>query len=155
MTFNLDGGYFPEGYETTITITDGSTLYGIPNPKKDSTYSYRYIFAGWYTDESFTDEYDTALPVTSDLTLYAKWNRYSISHTKIYTVSFQSNEGTAVASQNVVSGSMAEKPEDPEKEGYFFDGWYSDEETSVPYDFDTPPSHHQSRFMRSGRRHGL
>ena len=138
VTFSLDGGYFPEGYETTITITDGSTLNGIPNPKKDSTYSYRYIFAGWYTDESFTDEYDTALPVTSDLTLYAKWNRYSISHTKMYTVSFQSNEGTEVASQNVVSGSMAEKPEDPEKEGYFFDGWYSDANTSIPYYFDTP-----------------
>ena len=140
VTFSLDGGYFPEGYETTITITDGSTLNGIPNPKKDSTYSYRYTFEGWYTDESFTDEYeyDTTLPVTSDLTLYAKWNRYSISHTKIYTVSFQSNGGTEVASQSVVNGNMAEKPEDPEKEGYFFDGWYSDADTSIPYDFDTP-----------------
>ena len=140
VTFNLDGGYFPEGYETTITIMEGSTLEGIPDPNKDSTYSYRYTFAGWYTDESFTDEYkyDTTLPVTSDLTLYAKWNRYSISHTKIYTVSFQSNGGTEISSQSVVNGTKAEKPEAPEKEGYFFDGWYSDEETSVSYDFDTP-----------------
>ena len=140
VTFSLDGGYFPEGYETTITITEGSTLEGIPDPKKDSTYNYRYTFAGWYTDESFTDEYeyDTTLPVTSDLTLYAKWNRYSIGHTKIYTVSFQSNGGTEVASQSVVNGSMAEEPAEPKLEGYFFDGWYSDANTSIPYYFDTP-----------------
>ena len=140
VTFSLDGGYFPEGYETTITITEGSTLEGIPDPKKDSTYNYRYTFAGWYTDESFTDEYeyDTTLPVTSDLTLYAKWNRYSISHTKIYTVSFQSNGGTEVASQSVVNGSMAEEPAEPKLEGYFFDGWYSDANTSIPYYFNTP-----------------
>ena len=73
VTFSLDGGYFPEGYETTITIMDGSTLNGIPNPKKDSTYSYRYTFEGWYTDEACTEAYDFAAPVTADLTLYAKW----------------------------------------------------------------------------------
>ena len=73
VTFSLDGGYFPEGYETTITITEGSTLEGIPNPKKDSTYSYRYTFEGWYTDEALTDEYDVTLPLTGNLTLYAKW----------------------------------------------------------------------------------
>ena len=72
------------------------------------------------------------------MTLYAKWNRYAISHTKRYTVSFQSNGGTEIVSQSVVNGSMAEEPVDPEKAGYLFDGWCSDEDTSVPYDFDTP-----------------
>ncbi len=140
VTFSLDGGYFPEGYETTITVTDGNTLDGIPEPKKDSTYSYRYTFEGWYTDESFTDEYeyDTALPVTGDLTLYAKWNRYAISHTKRYTISFQTGGGTAVASQSVASGSLAVVPDEPEMEGYIFDGWYSDANTLMLYDFEAP-----------------
>ncbi len=138
VSFSLNGGQFPEGYETTITVPDGNTLEDIPEPEKESTYSYRYTFAGWYTDEALTTEYDMSLPVTGSMTLYAKWNRYAISHTKRYTVSFQSNGGTEVASQSVVSGNMAEKPEEPEKEGYSFDGWYSDENTSVLYDFDAP-----------------
>ncbi len=32
-----------------------------------------YSFGGWYTDESFSNEFDFDSPVTSDMTLYAKW----------------------------------------------------------------------------------
>ena len=30
-------------------------------------------FGGWFVDEAFTNEYDFKAPVTSDVTLYAKW----------------------------------------------------------------------------------
>lgn len=33
-----------------------------------------YIFVGWFSDFNLTKEYDFTLPVTTDLTLYAKWN---------------------------------------------------------------------------------
>lgn len=32
-----------------------------------------YVFAGWYTDTEYTDEYDFSTDVTGDITLYAKW----------------------------------------------------------------------------------
>ncbi len=32
-----------------------------------------YTFAGWYTDEACTEEYDFSVAVTADMTLYAKW----------------------------------------------------------------------------------
>ena len=32
-----------------------------------------WVFGGWYTDPDFTELYDFELPVTSDLTLHAKW----------------------------------------------------------------------------------
>ncbi len=51
-----------------------------------------------------------------------------------YTVTFDSNGGTAVASQTVTDGDTATKPNDPTREGYYFDGWYLD---SAIYDFDT------------------
>ena len=34
-----------------------------------------YTFGGWYTDEACTQAYDFSTPVTSDMTLYAKWTK--------------------------------------------------------------------------------
>ncbi|MBQ2763230.1 MAG: InlB B-repeat-containing protein, partial [Candidatus Methanomethylophilaceae archaeon] len=33
-----------------------------------------YVFEGWYTNEEFTSLWDHELPITSNLTLYAKWS---------------------------------------------------------------------------------
>ena len=41
-----------------------------------------------------------------------------------YTVSFNANGGTEVASQTIYHGEKASKPADPVKAGYTFDGWY-------------------------------
>ena len=43
--------------------------------------------------------------------------------------------GTAPAAQTVVKGKRAEKPEDPEAEGYEFQGWY---DGSTLFDFSSP-----------------
>ena len=42
-----------------------------------------------------------------------------------FTVTFDSNGGSSVLSQIVNEGAKAEKPDDPTKEGYVFDGWYA------------------------------
>ncbi len=36
-----------------------------------------YIFMGWYTDKELTTEFNQNTPVTSNLTLYAKWNGWN------------------------------------------------------------------------------
>jgi len=53
------------------------------------------------------------------------------------TVTFESNGGTAVEDQIVVSGETAEEPDDPDKGGYTFDGWYEDEALTEAFDFST------------------
>lgn len=54
------------------TMTGGNTaegLYlGIVDPEISAT------FDGWFTDEQLTTAYNFNMPVTSDLTLYARWN---------------------------------------------------------------------------------
>lgn len=50
-----------------------------------------------------------------------------------FLVKFDSNGGTEVPSQTVVSGEKASKPADPVKRGYDFVGWYLDDKA---YDFD-------------------
>ncbi len=54
------------------------------------------------------------------------------------TVTFNSNEGSEVASQEIQKGSVAKKPTDPTRTGYVFYGWYLAEDFSgEEFDFDT------------------
>ncbi|WP_434748686.1 InlB B-repeat-containing protein [Paenibacillus amylolyticus] len=94
-----------------------------------------YMFGGWYKDVNMSEAYDFATPVTTHLTLYAKWK-------VLYTVSFNSNGGSSVADQLVTSGDNAMAPAVPtpvvpEIKDLVFDGWYSDEGLSEAYSFTT------------------
>lgn len=55
-----------------------------------------------------------------------------------FTVTFDSQGGSAVASQTVSYGEKATKPSDPTKEGYTFGDWYEEAEGVTKFDFDTP-----------------
>jgi len=52
-----------------------------------------------------------------------------------YTVTFDSDGGSAVAKQTVEKGKAAAKPADPTRSGYTFQGWYLGE---TKYDFSKP-----------------
>ena len=52
----------------------------------------------------------------------------------VLTVSFDSNGGSAVASQSVKRGKYAAAPEEPAKFGYVFDGWQTADGTDWAFD---------------------
>lgn len=54
-----------------------------------------------------------------------------------YTVTFDSNEGSAVAAQTVTAGSTATQPANPTRTGYTFVEWCSDELLTTAFDFTT------------------
>ena len=54
-----------------------------------------------------------------------------------YTVTFETNGGSAVDPQTVADGETAKKPEAPKKGDYKFGGWYSDSGLTTPFSFDT------------------
>lgn len=56
------------------------------------------------------------------------------------TVTFDTDGGTAIPDQSVRVGATAEKPADPTKEGYTFDGWYEEDTFTTAFDFDEPIS---------------
>ena len=91
-----------------------------------------YTFDGWYTDETYTKEFDFTKPITSNTTVYAKWTA------KDYEVSFVTEHGKAPASQNVKFNGTADDPGKLTAEGYTFDGWYADEDHKTKFDFSTP-----------------
>ncbi len=54
-----------------------------------------------------------------------------------YMAVFYTNGGSIIQTQIVEEGAKVKRPADPVKEGYRFDGWYSDSELTQPYDFET------------------
>ena len=59
-----------------------------------------------------------------------------------YTVTYDSNGGSAVASASVQGGGLLSEPSDPTKSGVVFTGWYKDAALTVPWNFgkDRMPS---------------
>lgn len=109
----------------TVTVKEGNSVGEPENPVKDG-----YQFDGWYTDVNCTDKYDFNTVVSADLTLYAKWLAK-------YTVSFDTDGGSTVESQTVVTGNKATKPAvNPTKKGYNFVGWYTDNTYTTEFDFE-------------------
>ena len=58
--------------------------------------------------------------------------------TESYTVTFETNGGSAVASQSIAEGGTATEPTAPTKTGRIFQGWFSDRTlTAATFDFTT------------------
>ncbi len=109
------------------TVEAGGKAVQPANPTREG-----YTFAGWYRDAEGKVRYDFSSAVTSNLTLYAKWEAVPVG---TFTVVFDSKGGSAVASQTVKAKGKAAQPANPTKEGYTFAGWYRDVEGKVRYDF--------------------
>lgn len=65
-----------------------------------------------------------------------------------FTVVFDSNGGSAVPAQSIISGGKVTEPTDPTKATYTFDGWYSDDLLTTAYDFDTAVTDHMILYAK-------
>ncbi|MCL2062660.1 MAG: leucine-rich repeat protein [Firmicutes bacterium] len=64
----------------------------------------------------------------------------------LYTISFDTDGGTQIPSQTVEAGSTAAKPENPQKAGYAFEGWYQDPSFITRFDFSAAIHNHQTIY---------
>lgn len=116
ITFVSNGGSEVEaiiGYE-------GIEISAPADPQKDD-----YIFDGWYTDDGiFETPFDFILMPYSDTTLYAKW--IEDTNPRLHTITFDSLGGSAVSSIEELSETEISIPQNLEKEGFVFAGWYTD-----------------------------
>ena len=121
VTFDLNGGKIGESADNpTAEVKHGSV---VPegsrpaNPTKDG-----YRFDNWYVGEEVF-EFDT--PVTEDLTVTARFEK---EHAVTYVL-----DGGALAEgvsnpDVIVESEIPITLEEPSKEGYRFDGWYTESE---------------------------
>ncbi len=81
-----------------------------------------YQFVEWQLNGK---KYDFREKVKKKITLVAHWRKVMDASELIYKVIFDSNGGTKIDDQEVLAGESANKPTDPVKEGYTFEGWFS------------------------------
>ena len=118
VTFDSNGGSKVDEQK----VADGK--YAVPpeNPVRDG-----YDFRGWLIDgKAYSIEGNS---VTSDITLKAQWTE----STRYYNIFFDSNGGSEVKSQKVKEDDKVTKPDNPDRDGYYFDCWTLN---GLEYNFD-------------------
>lgn len=115
IIFDANGGTVSPG---TKTVEVGQPYGELPEPVKEG-----YTFAGWYTSRYGGNRIEPGYTVgtAQDQTLYAHWS------IKWYTVTFNANGGTvSTKSKEVYFGGTYGTLPEPERDGYIFQGWYTD-----------------------------
>ena len=123
-TFTADGTTFAQPQ----TINRGGKFTKPAEPPKEN-----HTFAGWYNgDKPFDFDADTT-NAPNVLNLVAKWDINK------YTVQFVSEHGS-FEDQTIEHGKPigTGKPTIPPVEGFTFDGWYTDENRTIEFDFTQP-----------------
>ena len=130
----------------TVTAEENGTVTGGGKYLKNSdvtvvaTPDSGYKFRGWYIGETSVSTSTTyTFKADNDVALKAKFDRISNrgggSLSSSYVVKFETNGGSMVTSQSLKKNTVVKEPTVPTKEGYTFEGWYTDEELTVAYDF--------------------
>lgn len=114
VTFDSNGG----SDVSALTVENGSTYTAAQKPADPVKNG--YAFTGWYTDEDCTVAYDWDTLVTEPITLYAGWTEATV----VYYVDGQ--EASVFGPKTVADVTI------PTKDGYTFNGWYSDSECKIP-----------------------
>lgn len=117
VRFNNTG----ESIYDNVYVLPGNTLKEVPVPKKKG-----YTFLGWYQEQEEMP-YDFSQEVEEDLSLYAKWefdDDFSIVHL------ISEGEETKTIILAVQESYLLQ---DRFKEGYMFEGWYSNQNYSRLY----------------------
>jgi len=86
----------------------------------------------WYGEAGLVNAIDLT-KVNDDITVYAKWN------INYYDVTFSLNydeSPAAPAAQSVAYHGYVTRPDNPERDGFVFLGWYTDPEVGVQFNFE-------------------
>ena len=125
VNFESNGGSFIN----TIVAKEGESINKPNDPTKDG-----YDFIGWFIDENLENEFNFSNAINGNLTLFAKWELKDV------TISFETYGGTSIDPITQKYNTNISAPENPEKEGYTFVGWYSDKNYNTEFSFVKMPA---------------
>ena len=148
-------------YNLHLENTDGTILnlyYGEPlsnyknildNPVKPNNVPAHYVFAGWYSTDTFregTKMNDNATMSSRDRFIYAKWEEPNVN------VTIVSNGATSTLPEIVTIPMMSSVRKDipniPSKDGYWFAGWYKDPAFTQPFDINESISYDMTIYAK-------
>lgn len=126
------------GSEVNLTeLSDGVHFQLMPENAENKFIRIVRIHEGIAEEVPIANVNDEGVIIEAD-----RFSVYSAVASDATTVAFESNGGSAVASQEIGYGQKLAKPADPTREGYVFEGWYADEALTIVYDFEAPVVQH-------------
>lgn len=126
-TVSFDYGGKAEGTSKVVEYE------GIVTPPDDPT-AKGYQFEGWYTQKNGGELFNFNQKITKDVTVYAHWSEVKPDHTVYFDCGSQAKGFSVVVQYE----KTVKKPTDPEAEGYQFDGWYTQKNGGIQFDFSRP-----------------
>ncbi len=130
VTFKVVNGAWNDGSKEDVTVTlegyegDMFTLDPSKIPAVGEMPDYGFMKGEWEVVP------DTENPFAVDL-VYT----YKYFEIPTFEVVFETNGGSEIAPVTVFTGEAVDAPEDPERKGFVFAGWFADEALKTPYDF--------------------
>ncbi len=125
ITYDTNGG----SYIQSTTQLVNSRIINPANPVKEG-----FNFGGWYFDQECKKSIPDYSYGSENITIYAKWNLGT------YKINFNSKGGTSVKALSAKYGEVVTAPVAPTRNGYTFDGWYTEVDYTNKYTFTTMPS---------------
>lgn len=132
----------PQDYTVIFEVDHGTPIAPITTSRIDEepqTTRDGYTFAGWYKDGGFVEKAVFPYEVTEDQTLYAKWEKNK------YTVRFDTGGGTYVSDMIV---SVIDRLPETTRDGYEFEGWYTDKTFSNKISFPYEVTENQTLYAK-------
>jgi uncharacterized repeat protein (TIGR02543 family) len=113
ITFKSEGGSAVK----PITADSGAAVSRPADPTRPG-----YTFSGWFSAASGGTLYPWPYTLTKNVTMYAHWSNPLIEK---YTITFDSQGGSAVKPVTAAVRTQVAEPSEPTKSGYIFEGWFS------------------------------
>lgn len=124
----------PIYYQITYNANGGTGTYSTPNENpgtqkiilsSDETGISRthHAFQGWNSSSDgngINYAVDDEIILNNNITLYAKWEKVQ------FIINFDSNGGSQIEDQILNKGNLINEPPVPKKDGFIFEGWYTD-----------------------------
>ena len=119
VTFDSNGG----SAVGRVEVKNNETLEAPAAPTRNG-----YTFEKWIKPDGTEFKFGTDT-ITGNITLTASWR------INTYTVTFDTNGGSQVASQSINYNGNVSRPQEPTKAGQVFVGWYEDSGFLTPFNF--------------------
>ncbi len=126
LSFETNGGSALEAVSVTENASVDLSEYV---PTKDGFYFY-----GWALDEGLETRAENVIVITANTKLYAEWGAE-----EKYTLSFETNGGTAIEAATYRPNDYLQAPADPTKANFSFGGWYKDAACTQEFSFYAAP----------------
>ncbi|MDE7206406.1 MAG: InlB B-repeat-containing protein, partial [Lachnospiraceae bacterium] len=122
-TLSFEYNYDDSPDAKTVQVIEGKTFASMSELVPSSFSRAGYTICGLFTDSDCTKPLVYPYRVNANATLYADWEA-SGDDEVAYSLIFNSNGGSAVATVRIASGQIYEIKQKPTRNGYAFAGWY-------------------------------